>query len=183
MSPSKERAGGTESTNQDEEIYAAFALYLIGMEVANADRDIDNAEFRMIFSTSERASEICHSGFVRRVTSLLAGAIDQKPRSRPLTKLIKTYDSSHEDVFWRVRRHLETLPQEDYMRYLLTGMLMAKQVFTVSSNRQPGLQTRGRYGAATLHIGLLAPQAVMSLDAVTAWNTTNGYGTADSDGE
>jgi hypothetical protein len=146
MSPSKERAGGTESTNQDEEIYAAFALYLIGMEVANADRDIDNAEFRMIFSTSERASEICHSGFVRRVTSLLAGAIDQKPRSRPLTKLIKTYDSSHEDVFWRVRRHLETLPQEDYMRYLLTGMLMAKQVSAVSSTTRASNQGAIRRG-------------------------------------
>jgi hypothetical protein len=167
--------------NKEEELYAAFALYLIGMEVANADRDIDNAEFRTIFSTAERASEICFSGFVRRVADLLAGAIDQKPQSLPLTELIKTYDSNHQDVFWRVRRHLETLPQEDYMRYLLTGMLIAKQVSTVSSNRQPGLQARGRYGAATLHLGLLAPQAVMSLDAVSAWNTTNGYGTADSD--
>ena len=90
MSPSKGRAGGTEIANKDEEVYAAFALYLIGMEVANVDGKIDNTELRAIFSTAERASEICFSGFVKRVTNMLAGAIDQKPQSRPLTKLIKT---------------------------------------------------------------------------------------------
>lgn len=179
MSPSKERAGITEIANKDEEVYAAFALYLIGMEVANADRDIDKAEFRTIFSTAERASEICFSGFVKRVTKMLAGTIEQNAQSRPLTELIKNYGSSHKEVFWRVRRHLETLPQEDYMRYLLTGIIVAKQVSTVSADRKPGFEGRGRYGNATLYLGLMAPQVVMSLDEVSAWNEKNGYGTAD----
>jgi len=175
MSPSKERAGGTETTNKDEEVYAAFALYLIGMEVANVDGNIDNAELRTIFSTAERASEICLSGFVKRVTNMLAGAIDQKPQSRPLTKLIKTYALDHENVFWRVRSHLETLPQEDYMRYLLTAEIMVKQVSTVSADRQSGIQSKGRYGAAGLHIGLMALGVNVSSSEVFAWIEKNGY--------
>lgn len=181
MSPSKGRAGGTEIANKDEEVYAAFALYLIGMEVANVDGKIDNTELRAIFSTAERASEICFSGLVKRVTNMLAGAIDQKPQSRPLTKLIKTYALDHENVFWKVRSHLETLPQEDYMRYLFTAHIMVEQVSAVSADRQPGLQSKGRYGAARLHIGLMALGVNVSSSEMFAWIEKNGYGTADAD--
>ena len=175
MSPSKERAGGTKNTNKDEEVYAAFALYLLGMEVANVDGEIDNAEMRVVFSTAERASEVCSSEFVRRVTDLLAGAIDQKPQSRPLAKLMKTYDASHEDIFRRVGRFLATLKEEDYLRYLETARLMVKCVGEVSANRQSGHEARGRYGAAGLYIGFLSTWVNVRGSDMLAWIEKNGY--------
>jgi hypothetical protein len=175
MSPSKERAGGTEITNKDEEVYAAFALYLLGMEVANVDGKIDNAELRAIFSTADRASEICLSGFVRRVTNVLARAIDQKPRSRPLATLMKTYDASHEDVFRRVGRHLGTLPKEDYMRYLMTAIILVRQVADVSADPQSGPKSKGRYGKAGFYSGTLSTWVNVSGSEVHAWTEKNGY--------
>lgn len=165
--------------NKEEEVYAAFALYLLGMEVANADRDIDKREFSAIFATAERASEVCHSGFVRRVTGLLAGQINQKSRSRPLAKLIETNNSTHEDIFRRVGRFLETLKQEDYARYLLTAMVMVKQVSVASDDQTLGSRSNGRYGAAGLYCGILSTWVNMSSSDVLAWIEKNEYGTED----
>jgi hypothetical protein len=107
---------------------AALALYLIGMEVANADKKIDEREFDMLLHCARNAVERSSSKYVKEVAGILAKYGNPNVRPNPLKAHYESDSRTHEQIFKSVAKNLKRLDESDRMRYLDTAWGLFSEV-------------------------------------------------------
>ena len=120
-----------DSTN---ELEGALALYLIGMEVANVDGDIDNQEFSTLVAVAANAARTCESSFVRDAAAILAKYGDPNVHPNPLKAHYEADGRNHRQILASTARILNTISESDRMRFLET----ARQTFIAVAGASGG---------------------------------------------
>jgi tellurite resistance protein len=104
---------------------AAYGLYIMGMEVANADGEIDENEVSELLQQCAAASSISKSAFVREAATLVV-EFDQ-------LKAYRAADSrNHVTVLRELSKLLKKRPESDRNRYLATVFSLGKSVAEAS---------------------------------------------------
>ena len=115
-----------------KELEGALALYLIGMEVANADGDIDNQEFSTLVAVAAHASKACESKFVRDSAAILAKYGDPSVRPNPLKAHYEADGRNHREILASTAGILGALGDADRMRFLETARQIVLEVANAS---------------------------------------------------
>ena len=160
-----------------EELEAALALYLLGMEVADADGNLDKTEYKTIFLTASLAAGTCSSTVVRRIAKFLSQLGDPEAKPNPLKKYEKDNKRQPEDVYWAVGRQLRNWDEADVMRYLETAVRMAGMVgeATRSSRADSKAISRDEANVAGASIGKLSVDVNVSASQLRSWIQANEY--------
>ena len=118
--------------NSTKELEGALALYLIGMEVANVDGDIDNQEFSTLVAVAAHAAKTCESKFVRDSAAMLAKYGDPSVRPNPLKAHYEADGRNHREILASTSGILAALGDADRMRFLETARQIVLEVANAS---------------------------------------------------
>ena len=118
--------------NSAKELECALALYLIGMEVANADGDIDSQEFSTLVAVAAHAAKTCASSFVRGAAVILAQYGDPSVRPNPLKAHYEADGRNHREILASTAEILNELEEADRMRFLETARQIVIEVANAS---------------------------------------------------
>jgi hypothetical protein len=116
--------------NSSKELEGALALYLIGMEVANVDGNIDNQEFSTLVAVAANAAKTCESKFVRDSAAILARYGDPSVRPNPLKAHYEADGRNHREILASTAGI--SLDDDDRMRFLETARLIVLEVASAS---------------------------------------------------
>jgi hypothetical protein len=146
---------------------AAYGLYIIGMEVANADGNIDEKEATELLRSCFIASKISTSKLVQEAGALVT-EFDQ-------LKAYRTADTrNHIAVLKDVNMMLDKLPESDRYRYLATLYSVGKAVAEASGG---GWFSDGPVSddekKALMMVALLTSGS-LEIKKVNAWIEKNG---------
>lgn len=146
---------------------AAYGLYIIGIEVASADGNIDEKEAAELLRSCFMASNISASKLVREAGALVV-EFDQ-------LKAYRTADSrNHVAVLKDVSKMLNRLPESDRYRYLATLYAVGKTVAEASGG---GWFSDGPVSDeeknALMMVAYLTSDS-LDIKAVNAWIDKNG---------
>ena len=117
----------------------ALALYLIGMEVANTDKDIDERETAALILCARNAMDLCSSDYVRDIAEILAKYGHPNSRPNPLEEYYESDNRGHEEIINSVAKKLKKVPISDRMRYLDTAWGIFEGVAKASGGSSYGL--------------------------------------------
>ena len=118
--------------NPTKELEGALALYLIGMEVANVDGDIDNREFSTLVTVAAHGAKTCESKFVRDSAGILAKYGDPSVRPNPLKAHYEADGRNHREILTSTAGILSSLNEADRIRFLETARLIVIEVADAS---------------------------------------------------
>lgn len=146
---------------------AAYGLYIMGMEVANADGEIDEKEVMELLQQCFLASQMSKSKLVQEAGKLV-NEFDQ-------LKAYRSADSrKHTEVLSDLKVMLDKLPESDRYRYLATMYSLGKGVAEASGG---GWFSDGPVSddeaKAMMLIAMLASGS-LDIKKVNAWIKVNG---------
>jgi len=113
---------------KSNELEGALAMYLLGMEVANADGNIDDKEFEMLVDVALLCSLTTKSKFVRDSSKILAMYADPNVHPNLLKDYYESDSRGHKEIIDSVAAMLNKLEHSDRMRYLETARLIVSAV-------------------------------------------------------
>lgn len=161
--------------NSTKELEGALALYLIGMEVANVDGDIDNQEFSTLVAVAANAARTCESSFVRDSTAILAKYGDPYVRPNPLKAHYEADGRNHRQILASTAGILNALVESDRMRFLETARQMFIEVAGASGGNWFNSNKTSDSEASIGLASFVVLSDGISPDECEHWIKVNGY--------
>ena len=159
---------------KNNELEGALALYLLGMEVANVDGNIDEKEFAMLVDVALMCSLTTKSKFVRESSRLLAMYADPNVHPNLIKEYYESDSRSHGEIIDWVAAMLKKGEHSDRMRYLETARLITGAVAAASGGTMFDRNKVSRGEATIASKMLFALSGGMDPDLLKEWIANNG---------
>jgi hypothetical protein len=146
---------------------AAYGLYIMGIEVANADGKIDEKEIREILNQGKHAASLSKSVLVQEAGRLLAQFDELKAYQEKDSR-------DHVSVLRALKKLLDEQPESDRMRYLAWFLSVGKGVAEASGGGWFSSGSASDEEAVAVVVCYRLVAGTLDVDTINAWTNKHG---------